>query len=85
VGEKYDAHRRPDICSSRCQAYPDAHANSDTDVDVGQFQGQIASSDFQALGSVVGSIKVALIIGSSSGAITGTFKVKGGDSDVPCL
>jgi hypothetical protein len=46
------------------------------------FKARIASSDFQAQGSVVGSIKVALIIGSSSGAITGTFKVKGGDSDV---
>jgi hypothetical protein len=43
---------------------------------------RIASSDFQAQGSVVGSIKVALIIGSRSGSITGTFKVKGGDSDV---
>jgi hypothetical protein len=46
------------------------------------FKARIASSDFQAQGSVVGSIKVALIIGSSSGPITGTFKVKGGDSDV---
>ena len=43
---------------------------------------RIASSDFQAQGSVVGSIKVALIIGSRSGSITGTFKVKGGDSAV---
>jgi hypothetical protein len=43
---------------------------------------RIASSDFQAQGSVVGSIKVALIIGSRSGSITGTFRVKGGDSDV---
>jgi len=46
------------------------------------FKARIASSDFQAQGSVVGYIKVALIIGSSSGSITGTFKVKGGDSDV---
>jgi hypothetical protein len=43
---------------------------------------RIARSDFQAQGSVVGSLKVALIIGSKSGAITGSFKVKGGDSDV---
>jgi hypothetical protein len=46
------------------------------------FKARIASSDFQAQGSVVGSIKMALIIGSSSGSITGTFKVKGGDGDV---
>ena len=46
------------------------------------FKARIAGSDFQAQGSVVGSIRVALIIGSKSGAITGTFKVKGGDSDV---
>jgi hypothetical protein len=44
------------------------------------FKARIASSDFQAQGSVVGSIKVALIVGSTSGPVTGTFKVKGGDS-----
>ncbi len=49
---------------------------------VDSFKAQIASSDFQAQGSVAGSVKVTLIFGSTSGPITGTFKVKGGDSDV---
>jgi len=49
---------------------------------VGNFKARVAGTDFQAQGSVVGSVKVALFIGSSSGAITGTFKVKGVDSDV---
>jgi len=44
------------------------------------FKAKVTSSDFQAQGSVVGSIAVALIVGSTTGSITGTFKVKGGDS-----
>jgi hypothetical protein len=47
---------------------------------VDSFKAKIASGDFQAQGSVVGSITVALIVGSTSGSITGTFKFKGGDS-----
>jgi hypothetical protein len=46
------------------------------------FLAKVASSDFQAQGPVVGSIAVNTIIGSTSGSITGTFKVKGADSDV---
>jgi hypothetical protein len=46
------------------------------------FKARIASSDFQAQGSVAGSVTVTLIVGSSSGPVTGTFKVKGGDSAV---
>jgi hypothetical protein len=46
------------------------------------FEAKVASSDFQAQGPVVGSIAVNTIIGSTSGSITGTFKVKGADSDV---
>ena len=49
---------------------------------VDSFNAKVASSDFQAQGSVVGSIKVALIVGSTSGSVTGTFAVKGGDSAV---
>jgi hypothetical protein len=49
---------------------------------VASFEAKIASSDFQAHGPVVGSIAVKLIVGSTSGSITGTFKVKGADSDV---
>ncbi len=45
------------------------------------FQMKIASRDFQAQGPVVGSIAVNTIFGSTSGSITGTFKVKGADSD----
>jgi hypothetical protein len=46
------------------------------------FKAKVAASDFQAQGSVVGSVKVALVVGSTSGPVTGMFKVKGGDSDV---
>ena len=45
------------------------------------FKARIASSDFQAQGPVVGSITVTTIFGPSSGSVTGTFKVEGGDSD----
>jgi hypothetical protein len=45
------------------------------------FKARVTSSDFQAQGSVAGSVTVSLIVGSSSGPITGTFKIKGGDSD----
>jgi hypothetical protein len=44
------------------------------------FKAQVTSGDFQAQGSVAGSVTVTLIVGSSSGPITGSFKVKGGDS-----
>ena len=46
------------------------------------FKAKVAGSDFQAQGSVVGSITAATIIGSRSGSVTGTFEVKGGDSAV---
>ena len=46
------------------------------------FKARVTSSDFQAQGSVVGSIAVTLIFGSTSGSVTGTFMVKGGDSAV---
>jgi hypothetical protein len=46
------------------------------------FKATVASSDFQAQGSVSGTVKAKLILGSTSGSVTGTFKVKGGDSDV---
>jgi len=49
---------------------------------VDSFKTKIASSDFQAQGSVTGSTTVAVIVGSSSSPVTGTFKVKGGDSAV---
>ncbi len=44
------------------------------------FKARIASSDFQAQGPVVGSVTVTTIFGPSSGSVTGTFKVEGGDS-----
>jgi hypothetical protein len=44
------------------------------------FQAKVASSDFQAQGPVVGSIAVTTVLGSTSGTVTGTFKVKGADS-----
>ncbi len=44
------------------------------------FKARVTSSDFQAGGSVSGTITVTLFGGSSSGPVTGTFKVKGGDS-----
>jgi hypothetical protein len=46
------------------------------------FEAKVASSDFQAQGPTVGSIAVKTILGSTSGSVTGTFKVKGGDSAV---
>jgi hypothetical protein len=46
------------------------------------FKAMVARIDFQAQGSVVGSITAATIIGSRSGTVTGTFEVKGGDSAV---
>ena len=46
------------------------------------FEAKVASSNFQAQGPVVGSIAVNTIFGSTSGSITGTFKVNGADSDV---
>jgi hypothetical protein len=42
----------------------------------------VTSADFQAQGSVTGTITVNTIFGPSSGPVTGTFKVKGGDSAV---
>ena len=41
----------------------------------------VASPSFQAQGSVDGTVDARLIIGSRSGPVTGTFKVKAGDSD----
>jgi hypothetical protein len=49
---------------------------------VDSFKAMVTSGDFQAQGSVLGSIKVNLVVGSTSGSITGTFMVKGGDSAV---
>ncbi|HEY5486926.1 MAG TPA: hypothetical protein VIK06_04695 [Candidatus Limnocylindrales bacterium] len=49
---------------------------------VDSFKRVVTSSDFQAQGSISGSVAVALVIGSTSGAITGTFMVKGADSAV---
>ncbi len=46
------------------------------------FKAWVAGNDFQAQGSVSGSVKAKLVLGSTSGPVTGTFKVKGGDSDV---
>ena len=46
------------------------------------FKAMVTSSDFQAQGPVAGSILAKVILGSASGTITGTFKVKGGDSAV---
>jgi hypothetical protein len=45
------------------------------------FKSAVISGDFQAQGSVDGTVVANLIIGSSSGPVTGTFKVKIGDSD----
>jgi hypothetical protein len=45
------------------------------------FKAMVTSSDFQAQGSVTGTVAASLFIGSSSGPVTGTFKVKGGDSE----
>ena len=45
------------------------------------FKAMIASGDFQAQGTATGSITVKTIFGPSTGPVTGTFRVKGGDSD----
>jgi hypothetical protein len=47
---------------------------------VDAFKFKVTSKDFQAEGSVTGSVVATLFIGSTSGPITGTFKVKGPDS-----
>ena len=44
------------------------------------FKAKITSGYFEAEGPVVGSITVSTILGSRSGPVTGTFKVKGRDS-----
>jgi hypothetical protein len=46
------------------------------------FRAKVTAGDFQAQGSVSGTVKAAVTFGSTSGPITGTFMVKGGDSDV---
>jgi hypothetical protein len=47
-----------------------------------RFKATIASFDFQAQGTVTGTITAATIVGSRSGSVTGTFAVKGSDSAV---
>ncbi len=44
------------------------------------FRARVTSSDFQARGSVDGTIAATFVIGSSKSPVTGTFQVKGGDS-----
>jgi hypothetical protein len=44
------------------------------------FEAKVARTDFQAQGPVAGSIAVTTILGSTSGSVTGTFKVRGADS-----
>ena len=44
------------------------------------FEARIAASDFQAQGPVSGSIGVKLFFGSTSGSISGSFRVSGADS-----
>jgi hypothetical protein len=44
------------------------------------FRLEVTSAEFQAQGSIAGSVKVALGIGSSTGQVSGSFKVRGGDS-----
>jgi hypothetical protein len=46
------------------------------------FVARVTSPDFQAQGSISGTVNAAVTLGSTAGPITGTFKVKGGDSDV---
>ena len=46
------------------------------------FVAKVTSPDFQARGAVSGTARAAMPFGSTSGPITGTFKGKGGDSDV---
>jgi hypothetical protein len=45
------------------------------------FKAAVMSGDFQAQGSVDGTVVARVFIGSTSGPITGTFKVRAGDSD----
>jgi hypothetical protein len=46
------------------------------------FVARVTSPGFQAQGSVSGTVRAAVAFGSTSGPVSGTFKVKGGDSDV---
>jgi hypothetical protein len=46
------------------------------------FGAKVTDPDFQAGGAVSGTVKAATAFGSTSGPITGTFAVNGGDSDV---
>jgi len=46
------------------------------------FVAKVTGAGFQARGAVSGSAKATTPFGSTSGPITGTFKVSGGDSDV---
>lgn len=46
------------------------------------FRAKLTSGDFQAQGPIVGSVEAKVLFGSSSGTVTGTFKVKGADSAV---
>jgi hypothetical protein len=46
------------------------------------FRARLTRSDFQAQGPITGSIQAKVLFGSSSGTVTGTFKVKGADSAV---
>jgi hypothetical protein len=46
------------------------------------FRAKVASADFQARGTVSGSVKAKLLLGSASGTVTGSFAVEGEASDV---
>jgi hypothetical protein len=46
------------------------------------FRAQVANADFQARGSISGSVKAKLLLGSASGTVTGSFEVEGAASDV---
>jgi hypothetical protein len=46
------------------------------------FRTMVASPDFQARGSVSGSVKAKLLLGSASGTVSGSFAVEGKASDV---
>ena len=43
---------------------------------------RLTRSDFQAQGPIAGSIQAKVLFGSSSGTVTGTFKIRGADSAV---
>jgi hypothetical protein len=47
---------------------------------VDAFRAHVLAIDFQAEGPVSGDVKAKTIIGERSGSVSGTFKVKGGDS-----